>query len=137
MVSMHWRHNDDTLIGSLGINIIEEEFDGGIFKATMPVDNRTCQNYGILNGGASIALAETLSGFASYRHCDESHVPCGIQVSANHLNMARFGATVTALARPAKLGRNMHVWDVEIRDENGLIISKISVTNMIIEKKFY
>ena len=121
MVSMHWRHNDDTLIGSLGISLVEESVDG-VFMATMPVDNRTCQNYGILSGGATIALAETLAGYASYKNCPPSHVPCGIQVTANHVN---------------KVGRTMHVWDVEVFDEENLLISKISVTNMIIEKKFY
>ena len=136
MVSMHWRHNDDTLIGSLGISLVEESVDG-VFMATMPVDNRTCQNYGILSGGAPIALAETLAGYASYKNCPPSHVPCGIQVTANHVNMARFGALVTAKARPVKVGRTMHVWDVEVFDEENLLISKISVTNMIIEKKFY
>lgn len=132
MSDIKWLDDKDTLIGALGITILPVK--EGCYQARMKVDNRTCQNYGMLNGGASLALAETLCGYASHLLCDSSHIPCGIQVSGNHLCKGKFGSTVTATARAVKTGKKVHVWDVKIKDEDDVLISCVRVTNLIVEK---
>ena len=78
-MSPHLQH---TMVETLGIKMFRDE--NGVFKATMPVDSRTCQIFGLLNGGASVALAENLAGFASFELCEKDTIPVGSCVSANH-----------------------------------------------------
>ena len=102
-----------------GLDIRFESFDDQSLTASMVVDSRTHQPYGLLHGGASVVLAETLGSTASYQCIDNSRFYCvGLEVNANHLRGVRSGR-VTAVARPVHLGRTTHVWDIRLTDENG------------------
>lgn len=99
--------------------------------ATMPVGHRTHQPYGLLHGGASVALAETVGSMASAMVIDSSQCKCvGVEVNANHIRSIQAG-TVTATARPLHLGKSTHVWDIRIcteGEENQLIcVARLTV----------
>ena len=119
-----------TTIGMQIMEWREEEI-----KATMKVDGSNSQLYGILNGGAALALAETLAGMGSHLLCGEGEIAVGIEVNGNHLNMARVGETVYATASLLHRGHTTHVWNVDIRNEKGDIVSTERVVNMIIKKE--
>ena len=98
-------------------------------KATMPVDHRTRQPYGLLHGGASVALAETLGSVAAAMVVDHSRFYCvGLEINANHIRSARDGF-VTGITRPVHIGGTTQVWDIKIYDmqEKLLCISRITV----------
>jgi 1,4-dihydroxy-2-naphthoyl-CoA hydrolase len=98
----------------LGIKFTEVGED--FLKATMPVDERTRQPYGLLHGGASIALAETLGSIGSALVIDTKLYNCvGLEVNANHIRSASEGL-VTGIASPIHLGNSTHVWDIKIYD---------------------
>lgn len=97
--------------------------------ATMPVDQRTHQPMGILHGGASVALAETVGSVAANGTIDpEKQYAVGLDINANHLRSVRSGMVV-AVARPIHLGRTTQVWDIRITDEKGkpVCISRLTV----------
>ncbi len=102
--------------------------------ARLNVDRRTRQPYGLLSGGASLALAEELAGIGTAALCPD-RIGVGISVSANHLKPAYEGDVVTALARLIQKGRTLHVWQVEIRRSDGEMVSMVTVTNCLIEKR--
>lgn len=102
--------------------------------ATMPVDEHTCQPYGVLSGGASLALAETLAGVASQALCP-GLMCMGINVSAQHVKTVKKGRMVKGLARLVHKGSTLHVWQVTIEDEAGETVSNISVTNFILKPR--
>lgn len=105
-------------IGEL-LDIRFESFDDDSLSASMVVDARTHQPYGLLHGGASVVLAETLGSMASHLCIDSSRFYCvGLEVNANHLRGLR-GGRVTAVARPLHLGRTTHVWDIRLSGEDG------------------
>lgn len=114
----------------LGIRFLPPDEEGNP-RAQMPVDHRTCQPYGIVNGGASLTLAETLTGHASAELCAEDEMACGIQVSGNHISSAKVGETLTATARLLHKGSGTHIWDVNIRTDNGKLVSSVRVLNYI------
>lgn len=95
----------------------------------MPVDDRTRQPFGILHGGASIVLAETLGSFGSYLlAADQPGVRvAGIEVNGSHLRAVRSGR-VTGVARPLHLGRTLHFWDIDIRDASGRLSCSARLT---------
>lgn len=99
--------------------------------AKMPVDDRNIQPFGYLSGGATLALAETLAGVGSCSLCPGTY-PMGMTVNSNHMHAAKKGDTVTATARIIHQGKTTHVWQVEVRNEAGEMISNISVTNYIV-----
>ena len=105
-----------TIHEALGIAYTEVGEDRLV--ATMPVAAATRQPFGLLHGGASVVLAESLGSMAAYLACAEGEIPVGVEVNANHLRAVREG-TVTGVARPAHLGRTLHVWGVEIADDAG------------------
>ncbi len=109
--------NKDTINERLGIRFTK--VDEGSISATMPVDARTHQPFGILHGGASVVLAETL-GSVSANFClnPETHYAVGLDINANHLRSVSNGL-VTGTARPVHLGRSTHVWSIELQDEQG------------------
>lgn len=110
-----------TLKGNIGelLDIRFDAFGEDWLSASMVVDTRTHQPYGILHGGASVVLAETLGSTASYLCIDSSRFYCvGLEVNANHLRSLRDGR-VTAVARPVHLGRTTHVWDLRLAGEDG------------------
>lgn len=107
----------NTLVELLDIRF--EAFDDDSLTASMVVDPRTHQPYGLLHGGASVVLAETLGSTASYLCIDSSRFYCvGLEVNANHLRGLRSGR-VTAVARPLHLGRTTQVWDIRLSGDDG------------------
>lgn len=117
---------------TIGMEITEWQED--MLRATMVVDGSNSQLYGIMNGGAALALAETLAGVGSHQLCEEGEIAVGIEVNGNHLNMARVGETVTATATLLHRGHRQHVWNVDIRNEEDKLVSTERVVNMIIKK---
>lgn len=123
----------DTLMGNLGI---QYTFAGpGRVEATMPVDQRTRQPFGILAGGASLALAETLAGLGSMIACPPDEYAVGVQVSGNHVSSAFDGDTVRGIATAVHLGRRSHVWNVDIFTSTGKLVSSVRVMNSILKKR--
>lgn len=105
-------------IGEL-LDIRFEAFDDESLTASMVIDARTHQPYGLLHGGASVVLAESLGSTASYQCIDTQKFFCvGLEVNANHLRGLRSGR-VTAVARAVHLGRTTHVWDIRLRGDDG------------------
>ncbi len=101
------------------LDIRIEAYGDDWLSASMPVDERTHQPYGILHGGASVVLAETVGSIASYQCIDTSRFYCvGLDINANHLRAVRSGR-VTAVARAVHLGRTTHVWDIRLQDDAG------------------
>jgi 1,4-dihydroxy-2-naphthoyl-CoA hydrolase len=99
-------------------------------RATMPVDHRTVQPFGLLHGGASVVLAETLGSVAANCCVDSSRYYCvGQEINANHLRAVRSGR-VTGTARPLHVGRQLQVWDIRIEDDQGRLncISRLTVS---------
>jgi 1,4-dihydroxy-2-naphthoyl-CoA hydrolase len=121
------RRNDAGIERILGIRItaIGPDFICG----EMPVDERTRQPFGILHGGASIVLAETLGSWASWLlAADQPGARVdGIEVSGSHLQAVRSGL-VTAVARPLRLGRSLHFWEIDVRDEAGNLTCSARLT---------
>ena len=121
----------NTLNENLGIEIIDHGKD--FIKGRMPVDKRTKQSYGILHGGASVALAETLGSIASFMVIKDSGKQIvGLEINANHLRSVRSGY-VYGTARAIHLGRKTHIWEIEIRNEEDKLVCISRFTSMIIE----
>jgi 1,4-dihydroxy-2-naphthoyl-CoA hydrolase len=102
-----------TLPGLLGIRLTEIGPD--FVRAEMPVDERHAQPYGILHGGGSVVLAETVGSFSGAMAAPPGWRVVGVEVNANHLAPAFKGDTVTALCRPLRIGRTLQVWQIELR----------------------
>lgn len=103
--------------------------------ATMPVDERTRQPYGLLHGGASVVLAETLGSMAGTCVVDPERFVCvGIEVNANHLRAVR-GGTVTGTVRPVRLGRTVQVWNTDIEDDRGHLVCVSRLTLAVVERR--
>ena len=120
--------------GTMGeyIGIEWTELGEDFLKARMPVDHRTIQPYGLLHGGASCVLAETVGSVASAMVIDHEKFYCvGLEINANHVRGVRSGF-VTATASPLHLGSTTHVWDIKIHDENGKLVcvSRLTVAIM-------
>lgn len=136
---------DASLVGSLGIVFlpvadadIPAEDSGACFtvRATMPADARTCQPFGFLSGGASLALAETLAGWGSMLTLQPGERPVGASVSANHVCSLEKGRQALATASLLHHGRTTHVWNVDITDaETGRLISTARVLNHILSPR--
>lgn len=122
-----------TLMSALGIKCIKLE--PGYVECTMPVDKRTQQPMGILHGGASLALAETVAGYGSILLLRENEIQVGMQVSGNHISSAHSGDVVHAIGRVIHQGKSTHVWDVEVRTEMGKLVNTTRVVNSIIKKR--
>lgn len=104
----------------IGIELTEVGTD--YLKARMPVDHRTKQPYGLLHGGASCVLAETIGSIASSLVIDQEKFICvGLEINANHVRSARDGF-VTGIATPLHLGSTTHVWDIKIKDEKDKLV---------------
>lgn len=121
--------NHNTMGEMLGIEFTEIGAD--YIAATMPVTASTVQPYRILHGGANVALAETLGSVASTLCLGDltTHSCVGLEINANHLKSVREGGQVTGVCKPVRLGRQVHVWQIEIRDEKGELscISRLTV----------
>lgn len=122
----------ENLAKTLGIVFTEVTDDS--LSATMPVEPRVHQPYGILHGGASCVLAETLGSCLSVIHVNtEKFVPVGTNINSNHLRSKKTGL-VTGTARFIRKGNTMHVSEIEIRDEKGELINHTTMTNNIIPR---
>ena len=112
-----------------------EDYGDDWITASMPVDKRTHQPYGILHGGASVVLAESLGSMASYLCIDSSRFYCvGLEVNANHLKAVKSGR-VTAIAKPVHLGRTTHVWDIRLSNEEGTLTCISRLTMAVVPVK--
>ena len=121
-----------TLMETLDIQIIDlgEDYISGC----MPVDHRTVQPYGILHGGASVALAETLGSLAAHLVVDSSkYFTVGMEVNANHLRPATKGR-VTGTAKPIHIGKSSHVWGIEIKNDEGKMVCISRITMAIVSR---
>jgi len=121
-----------TMIRTLGIVFTEVGAD--FVRAAMPVDERTRQPYGLLHGGASVSLAETLGSTGASLCIDIERFLCvGQEINANHLRSAKNGRVI-GTARPVHIGRRSHVWGIEIVNEAGALICISRLTMAIIER---
>ena len=122
----------NTLMEPLGI--VFTELGADYLRATMPVDARTHQPYGLLHGGASAALAETLGSTAAGLCVGEDEGVVGIEINANHLRGAREGV-VTGTARPLHVGRSTQVWEMKIENEAGELVCISRLTLAVIRRR--
>ncbi len=120
----------NSLVHHVGIRF--ECVGDDFLEASMPVDGRTVQPFGILHGGASLVLAETLASVAAYLCVDEGRRVVGVEINANHLRRVQSGR-VTGRATPVSVGARIHVWQVEIVDESGVSICVARTTLVVIE----
>jgi 1,4-dihydroxy-2-naphthoyl-CoA hydrolase len=126
---------EQTLAANLGIEFTEVGAD--FMCARMPVDKRTLQPYGLLHGGASIALAETLGSVASTALIDlTTQAAVGLEINGNHLRAVRAvrEGYVSGTVRPLHIGGRTHVWEIRIEDERGRLINVSRLTMMIIQR---
>ena len=121
------------LMGNLGIQYTYASEER--IEATMPVDLRTRQPFGILHGGATLALAETVAGLGSMILCQPDEIVVGMQVSGNHISSAHEGDTVRAVATIVHKGRSSHVWNVDVFTSTNKLVSSIRVVNSVMKKK--
>ncbi|WP_254005716.1 hotdog fold thioesterase [Flavobacterium sp. NRK F7] len=125
--------SQNTLMQTLEIEYIDAGED--FLKAKMPVNPRVHQPMGLLHGGASVALAESVGSAASIMFIDpEKFEVRGIEISANHLKSKREG-TVFATARIIHKGRSIHLWEIKIVDEKEALISLCKLTNMVLPRR--
>lgn len=122
-----------TLMGNLGIQYTFASAER--VEATMPVDHRTRQPFGILHGGATLALAETVAGLGSMIACQPDEFVVGMQVSGNHVSSAHEGDTVRAVCTPVHIGRSSHVWNVDVFTSTDKLVSSIRVVNSVMKKR--
>ena len=121
----------NTMVEHLGIQFIE--FGDDYIKASMPVDHRTVQPFRLLHGGASCVLAETIGSVASTMCLDLSkNKAVGLEINANHLSAGHEGSTVIATARPVKIGRSIHVWNIGIHDDKNRLVCVSRLTMAVI-----
>lgn len=118
------------LMGNLGIQYTYASDER--VEATMPVDYRTRQPFGILHGGATLALAETVAGLGSMIICEPDEIVVGMQVSGNHISSAHEGDTVRAVATIVHKGRSSHVWNVDVFTSTNKLVSSIRVVNSVL-----
>lgn len=121
-----------TLMGTLGISITFASQER--VEATMPVDERTRQPFGILHGGASLALAETVAGVGSLLGIAPNEYSVGMSVSGNHVSSAHVGDTVRAVATIIHHGHSSHVWNVDVFTSTNKLVSTVRVVNSIIRR---
>lgn len=123
----------NTLGEQLGMEFTEIGED--YIKGTMPVDHRTKQPFGLLHGGASVALAETLGSIGSALVVDISKFNCvGLEINANHLRSVRDGF-VTGIAKPIHIGASTHVWEIRITDQRDKLVCISRLTVAVIKKQ--
>ncbi len=117
---------------ALGIEMVELSRERVV--ATMPVDDRTRQPFGLLHGGASIALAETVASFGATIHIDrERFAAVGLEINGNHVR-AKTDGTVRAIAVPIHVGRSTQVWSIEIVDEENRLVCVSRCTMAIVPR---
>ncbi len=121
--------SNNTATSHLGIEFLEVGDD--FISARVPVDERTRQPYGLLHGGVSVVLAETLGSCGAYCACPEGHRAVGLDINANHLRAATSG-WVTGIARAVHIGRTTQVWQIDMRNEAGELTCVSRITMAIL-----
>lgn len=121
-----------TAVGHLGIEFLEvgDEF----IRARVPVDTRTRQPYGLLHGGVSVVLAETLGSCGAAYSCGENERVVGLDINANHLRGATSG-WVTGITRPVHIGRSTQVWQIEMHNDAGELTCVSRITMAVLQPK--
>jgi len=123
----------NTITELLGIEITD--FGSDYFCGKMPVDHRTVQPYGLLHGGASAVLAESLGSIAGGMQVNrDTQTVVGVEINCNHLRSARDG-WVYGKATPVKIGRKIQVWNIEIKNEDDKLVAVSRLTLAVIDKK--
>ncbi len=122
----------ETLMAQLGI--VYTKITSKSLVATMPVDKRTYQPLGMLHGGASVALAETLASLAGNLCVSEEEYCLGLEINANHIRSTRKGM-VTGTAKPVHLGNKTQVWQIEVTDEEGCLLCISRSTLSVLKRK--
>ena len=117
----------DTAVTQLGIEFLEVGDD--FLRARVPVDKRTIQPYGLLHGGVSVVLAETLGSCGAAFSCPEGYRAVGLDINANHLKGTTSG-WVTGIAKPVHIGRSTQVWQIDMTDDEGRIscVSRLTMS---------
>ena len=120
----------NTAISRLGIEFTEIGDD--FLRGRVPVDERTVQPYGLLHGGVSVVLAETLGSLGAFYASPEGHTAVGLDINANHLRAAT-GGWVTGTARPVHRGRTTHVWQIDMTNDAGELtcVSRLTVSILL------
>jgi 1,4-dihydroxy-2-naphthoyl-CoA hydrolase len=127
------RFSQNTLAEHLGIIITAIGAD--FLEAKMPVDHRTHQPHGLLHGGASVALAESLGSIAAYCTLDSALKTCvGLEINANHIKGVRSGYVI-AVARPLHVGQRTQVWEIKIHNEQKELVCVSRITMSVIDKR--
>lgn len=131
----------DDLRGYIEVNMLKhldiriEDMTDDTFIASMPVDHRTQQPVGLLHGGASCVLAESLGSIASYLCIDpEKYNVVGLEINANHIRSVTSGR-VTGTCRPLHIGKSSHIWDIRITDKEDRLVCVSRMTNAILDKE--
>ncbi|HBO23719.1 MULTISPECIES: hotdog fold thioesterase [unclassified Providencia] len=119
------------MLGHLGIEITA--FGDDFLEGTMPVDERTKQPFGLLHGGASVVLAESLGSIAGYLCSEGEQQVVGLEINANHIRSAREGV-VKGICRPIHLGRRQQVWNIDIYNEKGQLCCTSRLTTAVISE---
>lgn len=137
-----WKHNADieavrkhlagTMCEHVGIELTEIGPD--FITGTMPVDARTFQNRGILHGGASVVLAETLGSIAATLCCPEGYFIVGLEINANHVRAGK-PPQVTGIARPLHIGSSTMVWDIRITNTDGKLVCVSRLTTAVLKER--
>ncbi|MFT6732731.1 MAG: 1,4-dihydroxy-2-naphthoyl-CoA hydrolase [Polaribacter sp.] len=125
-------HRKNTLVDTLGIEVID--FGDDYLCAKMPVDHRTHQPMGILHGGASVSLAETVGSIAATMAVDKNHYCVGLEINANHLKSTKSGY-VHATATPIHIGRSTQVWDIKIVNDSDQPVCVARLTMAVLKRK--
>ena len=125
-------HSPDTAMAALGI--VFTGIGPDFLRATMPVDGRTRQPYGLLHGGASVLLAETLGSSAGNLCVQPGEMCVGVEINANHLVAVRDGE-VTGTARPLHIGRRTQVWEIRIEDPTGRLVCISRLTLAVVPQR--
>ena len=127
------RFSSNTLAAHLGIEITAKGED--YLEAKMPVDHRTHQPMGLLHGGASVALAETLGSIAAYCTLDNTTKTCvGLEINANHIKAVKSGFVI-GVARAVHIGQRTQVWEIKISNEQKELICVSRITMAVIDKR--
>ncbi|WP_435234764.1 hotdog fold thioesterase [Psychromonas sp. PT13] len=123
--------SQNTLIAHLGIQYTEIGDD--FIKAEMPVDQRTQQPFGVLHGGASAVLAETIGSLAGYLAVDEDKICVGVELNASHLRSVSEGCVI-GVVKAVRIGRTLQVWQIDITDQAERLICSSRLTVSVIDK---
>jgi 1,4-dihydroxy-2-naphthoyl-CoA hydrolase len=126
------RLHDRTAVAHLGIEFIEVGDD--FIKARIPVNEHTRQPFGLLHGGVSVVLAETLGSCGANYCCPDGFIAVGLDINANHLRSATSGY-VTGITRPVHIGRSTQVWQIDLFNDAGQMTCASRITMAVIAKK--